>query len=123
MSTIKVGTLLAADGTTTTQPSIPALDKRMAKAWVDYDQNANSVEASYNISSVTDVSTGIFRLNFATNMSSNRYVCAGMADDNRDLSIERGGGTLPTVSDVTIECRYTTTLDDQPQNTVVIFGS
>ena len=33
MSTIKANTLLHSDGSTTTQPSIPALDKRMAKAW------------------------------------------------------------------------------------------
>ena len=37
MSTIKANTLLHSDGTTTTQPSIPALDKRMAKAWVNFN--------------------------------------------------------------------------------------
>jgi len=122
MSTIKANTLLHSDGSTTTAPSIPALDQRMAKAWVDYDQTANNVLDSYNISSVTDVSTGIFRLNFSNNMASARYACAGMANDNRDLSMERGGGVVPTTGGVTIECRYGTTLDDQGQNTVVIFG-
>ena len=37
MSTIRTNTLLAADGSTTTEPSIPALDQRMAKAWVNFN--------------------------------------------------------------------------------------
>ena len=74
MSTIKVGTLLAADGSTTTQPSIPALDKRMAKAWVNYDQKDTvGIRDSYGVSSVTDFSTGIHLVNFSTAMSNANY--------------------------------------------------
>ena len=57
MSTIKVGTLLAANGNTTTEPSIPALDKRMSKAWVNFNGETtgnNTIRASYNVSSCTD---------------------------------------------------------------------
>ena len=74
MSTIKANTLLHSDGSTTTQPSIPALDKRMAKAWCNYDQKDTvSVRDSYNVSSVTDVGTGIHQVNFTNAMANANY--------------------------------------------------
>jgi hypothetical protein len=74
MSTIKVGTLLAADGSTTTQPSIPALDTRMAKAWVNFNGNGTvAIRDSYNVSSITDAAAGNYRVNFATAMANNDY--------------------------------------------------
>tara|TARA_R110000803_G_scaffold4192_1_gene14352 strand:+ start:275 stop:637 length:363 start_codon:yes stop_codon:yes gene_type:complete len=75
MSTIKVGTLLAADGSTTTQPSIPALDKRMAKAWVNFNGTGTvAIRDSYNVSSITDEATGQYRINFAVAMTNDNYV-------------------------------------------------
>ena len=74
MSTIKVGTLLAADGSTTTQPSIPALDTRMAKAWVNFNGSGTvAIRDSYNVSSITDAAAGNYRVNFATAMANNDY--------------------------------------------------
>tara|TARA_R110000787_G_scaffold169761_1_gene282429 strand:+ start:388 stop:759 length:372 start_codon:yes stop_codon:yes gene_type:complete len=80
MSTIKANTLLAADGSTTTQPSIPALDKRMAKAWVNFNGTGTvAIRDDYGVSSITDYGTGDFNINFSTNMSNNSYTfsCAG----------------------------------------------
>ena len=60
MSTIKANTLLHSDGSTTTQPSIPALDKRMAKAWVTFNGNGTvAIRHSYNVSSVVDTATAV----------------------------------------------------------------
>ena len=71
MSTIKVGTLLAANGSTTTQPSIPALDTRMAKVWLNYNGNGTpTIRDSYGVSSVTDNSTGYYTINYATTLGS-----------------------------------------------------
>ena len=79
MSTIKVGTLLAADGSTTTQPSIPALDKRMAQAWVNFNGTGNvAIATSFNISSITDINTGEYRANFTAAMPSSYAVVAGI---------------------------------------------
>ena len=103
MSTIKVGTLLAADGSTTTQPSIPALDQRMAKAWMKYDQNTGpTLHGSYNVSSVTDHSTGEFTMHFSTSMGNTNYCVVatghygGGANDMG--SIGWTSGTLLTAS-------------------------
>ena len=67
MSTIRTNTLLAADGSTTTEPSIPALDQRMAKAWVNFDGTGTvAIRSSYNVSSISDHGTGFYSANFAT---------------------------------------------------------
>ena len=43
------------------------------KAWFDYDQAANSVRSSFNISSFSDDSTGDFKANFTSAMSDANY--------------------------------------------------
>ena len=82
MSTIKANTLLHSDGSTTTQPSIPALDKRMAKAWCVWNGTSTvSIYDSFNISSVADNGTGDYTVNFTTAMANNNYAVSGMSDD------------------------------------------
>ena len=68
MSTIKANTLLHSDGSTTTQPSIPALDKRMAFSWCTISDCATTpaIVASYNVSSLTDVAVGRYDVNFTS---------------------------------------------------------
>ena len=80
MSTIKANTLLHSDGSTTTQPSIPALDTRMAKAWVKFNgMNTVAINDSYNVSSITDNGVGNYSMNFTTAMDNAHYgaVCNG----------------------------------------------
>jgi hypothetical protein len=65
MSTIKANTLLHSDGTTTTQPSIPALDKRMAKAWVNWNGTGTvAIRDSLGVSSISDGGTGNIHCKF-----------------------------------------------------------
>ena len=74
MSTIKANTLLHSDGSTTTQPSIPALAPTMAKAWVRFNGSGTvGVMASYNVSSMTDLGTGQYRINYTNSLSSTNY--------------------------------------------------
>tara|TARA_R110002072_G_scaffold294698_1_gene465009 strand:+ start:260 stop:658 length:399 start_codon:yes stop_codon:yes gene_type:complete len=89
MSTIKANTLLHSDGTTTTQPSIPALDKRMAKAWINFDMTAASIRASYGISSITDSGVGDFFATFSTAMPNLNYAPVGNC-----VLIESTGGQI-----------------------------
>jgi hypothetical protein len=81
MSTIKANTLLHSDGSTTTQPSIPALDTRMAKAWVSFNGSGTvAINKSFNISSITDIGTGKYRVNISPSMSDANYVWVGTAE-------------------------------------------
>ena len=74
MSTIKANTLLHSDGTTTTQPSIPALDQRMASAWVVFNGTGTlAVLGNYGVSSVTDNAVGQYYINFAVAQANTNY--------------------------------------------------
>ena len=80
MSTIKANTLLHSDGTSTTQPSIPALDKRMAKAFCRWNManvstgTLNGTGDVYGFSSITDTGTGNQTVNFTNPMPNTTYV-------------------------------------------------
>ena len=83
MSTIRTNTLLHSDGTTTTEPSIPALDQRMAKAWINFNGTGTvAIRDSYNVSSITDNGTGDYTANFATAMSNVNYSVVGSAAED-----------------------------------------
>ena len=80
MSTIKANTLLHSDGSTTTQPSIPALDKRMAKAWVNFNgtvagsvSGTVAINSAYNVSSITDNAQADYTVNFTNSMANANY--------------------------------------------------
>ena len=82
MSTIKANTLLHSDGTTTNPPAIPALNNRMATAWVHWNASGTvAILDNYNVSSITDSGTGNFSVNFSTAMPTANYsvVVAGRA--------------------------------------------
>ena len=74
MSTIKANTLLHSDGSTTNPPARPALDKRMASAWVNFNDDGGII-GSFGVSSITDSSTGVYTVNFSTAMANTNYVC------------------------------------------------
>jgi len=60
----------------------------IAKAWVHYNMNNNTINASYNVSSVTDNGTGVCTVNFSTAMVDANYVVAGTATygyDDQDI--------------------------------------
>jgi len=74
MSTIRTNEILHSDGSTTNEPSIPALDQRMAKAWVNFKGTSTvTIHSSYNISSITDISVGKYKAHFTTAMSDINY--------------------------------------------------
>ena len=80
MSTINANTLLHSDGTTTTEPSIPALDQRMAKAWVNFNGTGTvAIRDSYNVSSITDNGLGLYNVNFTVAMANTNYCAVGGA--------------------------------------------
>ena len=127
MSTIKVGTLLAADGSTTTQPSIPALDLRMAKAWVNFTGTSTvGINSAYNVSSITDNGTGDYTVNFTVNMANINYSMAGMAGANNTSLHSVGQAfavTAPTVSAVRLQVAIVdATLADAQRVNAVIFS-
>jgi len=133
MSTIKANTLLHSDGTTTTQPSIPALDKRMAKAWVNFNGTGTvAIRDSYNVSSITDVATGKYNINFATAMANINYSAALNIHHSPNSRYETAIGFGTTYNFETTRCQlitgisvYGSSNNDVDQTTVtgIFFGS
>ena len=125
MSTIKANTLLHSDGTTTTQPSIPALDKRMAKAWVLFDgTNSGAIfpNGSYNVSSVTDNAVGDFSVNFATALPNVNYCESIQASGSGTNFCARGYGDKNTsLRDIRTQA-YTSILGDANTTSYIVFG-
>lgn len=128
MSTIKANTLLHSDGSTTNPPAIPALDKRMAKAWVNFiGQGTVAINSAYNVSSITDNGTGDYTLNFTVNMANVNYSMAGMAGANNTSLRSVGQAfsvTAPTVSAVRLQVAIVdASLADAQRVHAVIFSS
>lgn len=72
MSTLRVNTIQNAAGNG--DPSISGA----AKAWVNFNGTGTvAIRASFNVSSITDVSTGLFFVNFATALTDAKYACLG----------------------------------------------
>lgn len=85
-----------------------------AKAWCIYNSETQTILASYNISSVTYLGTGVIKFNFTTAMSSSNYATTigvardsgpgysflGFLDQNNpqsasDVTIAMGAGAVP----------------------------
>lgn len=74
MSTLKVNTLLAGDGNPLTPVAIPALDKRFATAWVNFNGvGVVAIRSAYNVASITDIGLGDYGVNFAVPMANTNY--------------------------------------------------
>jgi hypothetical protein len=88
MSTISANTFLAADGTPTTEPSIPALDQRMAKAWVNFNGTGTvAILSSYNISSITDLGVGWTQASLASSLPTDRAI-SGLCKANGFVTLQ-----------------------------------
>ena len=64
MSDIRVDTISAANGT----DPVTLTKQSAAKAWVRYNQLSNAINTSFNVSSMTDTSTGDSNVNFTSSL-------------------------------------------------------
>lgn len=77
MSTLKLSTISNPEGTSTA--AVNAVISGYAKAWVQYNAVTQVILASYNVSSVTYVSTGQFTVNFTNAFADTNYAVTGCA--------------------------------------------
>jgi hypothetical protein len=62
------------------------------RAWCNYDGIANTINSSYNISSVTDEALGEYRFNFTVAMPNDDYALASSAIANNQAVRQIGVG-------------------------------
>ena len=114
---------------------------QFVRAWVTYDGVNNTVLASFNVSSVTDNTTGDYTINF-TNALSNVNFCVGGSTANTTnnftslnagatrgpVGIQMAGDVAPTTSSVTVETLYGATAAvngakvDHSRCNVIVYG-
>jgi len=110
MSTLKVNTIQNTSGGSSSTPE--EIETGRLKAWGSFKGSGTvSIHASYNFSSITDISSGRYRLNFSTSMSDTNYAITAntmKGDNNNDgnAKIQCGGcdGT-PAVNTGSFEAR------------------
>jgi hypothetical protein len=81
--TLTITTL--SDGTNSTSATNPI--KGSAKAWVKYDGSAQTIYASYNVTSVTYLSSGRYQVNFTTAFSSANYAACVTASVDGQIGV------------------------------------
>ena len=87
MSTIKVTNIQDTSGGN--QSTSEQIAQGRAKAWVNFNGGRNGsfgIRDDFNVSSVTDLGTGDFDVNFATAMANTNYAFVGHANFNRTAS-------------------------------------
>ena len=73
------------DGTNST--SATNLVKAPCKAWIKYDGSAQTIYSSYNVSSVTYLSSGRYQVNFTTAFSSANYATCVTASVDGQIGV------------------------------------
>ena len=114
---------------------------QFARAWVTYDGVNNNILDSFNVSSVTDNTTGDYTINFANALSDANYCVSGTIANTANnftsatagttrgpCGVQIAGDVAPTTSSVTVETLYGATAAvngakfDTSRCNVVVFG-
>lgn len=129
MSTLSVNTVKSLNTSGPVFQNSSGTEKgRLAKAWVNFDgvdvtTDMTGVDASFNISSVTDEGVGLYTIAFTTNTFSNANYCfAGSLNNTQSNGTELAGpnrgpvgvfqshsGTK-TATNIRVETRYGSTV-------------
>ena len=79
--------------------------QEVAKGWLNYNGSTNTINDSYNVSSVTDNGTGDFTINWTTSFSTANYVVVGIAGNTADPT-SNGGMVTPRSAWTTTSARF-----------------
>lgn len=102
---------------------------QLAKAWINLDGTGTiSIRNQFNVSSITDMATGIYKITFTTAMPNANYVVvttSGANSSGFSVIHDSGSGNYraPTVNDFLVRhANSTGTTYDRQQVAVAVFG-
>ena len=106
MSTLKADTIQSTSGGAATLTK-----QQAAKAWSNYNQVTPAVTGSFNLTSVTDVSTGKHTVNFTSSMSDTTYAVATYVrrdndGDNSSATLVSNNTDTKTTSAIKFKANY-----------------
>ena len=102
-----------------------------ALAWVNYNQSGDTEIDSYNVSSVDDVATGKYQVNFDADLANNLYCavasCGGGGTEAGGVSkgtvcCPKESGTTYATTSVTCQTSVNFSHLDVGTNCVIVFG-
>ena len=128
MSTLKVATIQDTSGNNSSTPNEVAQGR--AKAWVNFDGTGTvSIDDSFNVSSITDNSTGNYTINFTNAMSDTEYAVTGSTETTNGTPVVittfGSSGSSRTTSSIRIATSYMDTsvqIVDATEVSVIVFG-
>ena len=130
MSTLKVNTIQDASGGN--QSTAEQIEQGRAKAYCRFNGVTPAITSSFNVSSLTDYSTGSFGVNFTTAMSDANYAYAFGHDSPYNTSINPNQHTImnthhnaPTASLIRFRFYNPVSsghLNDPTRACVIVFG-
>lgn len=101
---------------------------QLCRAWVNFNGTTGTVRASFNVSSVTRASTGLYTVNFTNTLSDANYSAVVVPDDSGTINPVIAGGYLSstrTTSAYAIQCvqrgASSAVLFDSPIVSVAVF--
>ena len=112
-------TLGKVDATTTEANNIK---QRVAKAWVKFNGTGTpAIDDDFNVSSISDGGTGIFTVNFSSNLGNANYALAGSVGGNSGRILGQEGTYSTSAVAVRVN-DFNGNLSDETRNSVIIFG-
>ncbi|ADD94747.1 putative alpha amylase C terminal all beta domain protein [uncultured phage MedDCM-OCT-S09-C299] len=129
MSTIKAANLQnTGSGAPTIKNSSGTEIGQFSKAWVNFDGTGTvSIDDSFNVSSITDNSTGNYTINFTNAMANAEYAVAGTVETTNATSVVvttfGTSGNSRTTSGVRIAASYDNIIVDAVECSVIVFGA
>ena len=128
MSTLKVATIQDTSGNNSSTPNEVAQGR--AKAWVNFDGTGTvSIDDSFNVSSITDNSTGNYTINFTNAMPNAEYAVVGSVETTNATPVVvttfGTSGNSRTTSGVRIAASYIQSsiqVVDAAECSVIVFG-
>jgi hypothetical protein len=74
------------NSTTQAVAGLTGSTSQLCKAWVNYNGSSQTINGSYNVSSVTYSSTGQYVVNFTTTMGSTNFAVAVSTNKDNDIN-------------------------------------
>lgn len=111
--------------TSGTPTDVNDLKYQLATAWVNFDGTGTvSIRDSYNVSSITDLAVGDYRINFATAMDNTNFSVSSsqLNGSNPSFGLLAAFGTFSVGSVSVLYKDATSTLRDTDIGCVSIFG-
>ena len=118
MSTLVAQTI--SNGTVST--SSANVIRGSARAWVRFDGSSAAINSSYNVSSISKITTGTYTANFTSALPNTNYCC--VFGQNRTGNNDWGGTTSFSTTSVGIQWQnQNNNLIDDAQCQVAIFST